>query len=69
MPNWSKKLEEIRDQFTQGNPDKSIHIIGFAKLIGDLIDGLVRGDGIFRDRGGHCHSSCSTCIPVACVPR
>jgi len=36
-----KKLEEIRDKFTEGNPDRSIHIIGFAKLIGDLIDGLM----------------------------
>ncbi|TDG13663.1 RND family transporter [Seongchinamella unica] len=36
----SEKLEDIRDRFTEGNPDRSIHIIGFAKLIGDLIDGL-----------------------------
>ena len=35
-----KKLEDIRDQFTKGDDDKSIHIIGFAKLIGDLIDGM-----------------------------
>jgi len=34
------KLEEIRDRFTEDNPDRSIHIIGFAKLIGDLIDGM-----------------------------
>ena len=34
------KLEEIRDRFTADNPDRSIHIIGFAKLIGDLIDGM-----------------------------
>ena len=34
------KLEEIRERFTAGNPDRSIHIIGFAKLIGDLIDGV-----------------------------
>ncbi len=34
------KLEEIRERFTKDNPDRSIHIIGFAKLIGDLIDGL-----------------------------
>ena len=34
------KLEEIRAQFTDGSSDKSIHIIGFAKLIADLIDGL-----------------------------
>jgi predicted RND superfamily exporter protein len=36
----SDKLEEVRAKFTEGNPDRSIHIIGFAKLIGDLIDGL-----------------------------
>ncbi|MBK6511774.1 MAG: RND family transporter [Haliea sp.] len=36
----SDKLEEIRDRFTADDPDKSIHIIGFAKLVGDLIDGL-----------------------------
>ncbi|KAA1193300.1 RND family transporter [Pseudohalioglobus sediminis] len=35
-----KKLEEIRDKYTKDNPDRSIHIIGFAKLIADLIDGL-----------------------------
>ena len=34
------QLEEIREKFTAGNPDRSIHIIGFAKLIGDLIEGL-----------------------------
>jgi predicted RND superfamily exporter protein len=34
------KLEEIRERFTADNPDRSIHIIGFAKLIGDLIEGL-----------------------------
>ena len=39
-PSWGVKLEEIRERFTAGNPDRSIHIIGFAKLIGDLIDGL-----------------------------
>ncbi|MEH6588011.1 MAG: MMPL family transporter [Halioglobus sp.] len=33
-------LEDIREKFTEGDPDKSIHIIGFAKLIADLIDGL-----------------------------
>ena len=36
----SAKLEDIRAKFTEGTPDRSIHIIGFAKLIGDLIDGL-----------------------------
>lgn len=37
----SKKLEDIRTRFTAGNPDRSIHIVGFAKLVGDLIDGLM----------------------------
>jgi len=36
----SDKLEEIREKFTEGNENRSIHIIGFAKLIGDLIEGL-----------------------------
>jgi len=43
----SKKLEDIRDQFAGDDPDKSIHIIGFAKLIGDLIDGLFAVMGFF----------------------
>ena len=34
------KLEEIRERFTADDPNRSIHIIGFAKLIGDLIEGL-----------------------------
>ena len=41
------KLEEIRDRFAADDPDKSIHIIGFAKLIGDLIDGLFAVMGFF----------------------
>ncbi|QFU75682.1 RND family transporter [Halioglobus maricola] len=36
----SDKLEDIRAKYTEGHDDRSIHIIGFAKLIGDLIDGL-----------------------------
>lgn len=36
----SDRLEEVRERFTADNPDKSIHIIGFAKLVGDLIDGM-----------------------------
>ncbi|AQA19154.1 RND transporter [Halioglobus japonicus] len=36
----SDKLEEIRAKYTEGDDNRSIHIIGFAKLIGDLIDGL-----------------------------
>lgn len=34
------KLENIRERFTMNDPNRSIHIIGFAKLIGDLIEGL-----------------------------
>jgi predicted RND superfamily exporter protein len=37
----SDQLEEIREKFTEDNPTKSIHIIGFAKLVSDLIDGLL----------------------------
>lgn len=36
----TKKLEDIRAKFAGESEDKSIHIIGFAKLVGDLIDGL-----------------------------
>ena len=43
----SDKLEEIRARFTENDPDKSIHIIGFAKLVGDLIDGLLAVMGFF----------------------
>ncbi len=43
----SEKLEAIRDEFTAGNPDRQIYIIGFAKLVGDLIDGLVVVMGFF----------------------
>ena len=43
----SDKLEEIRTQYTADDPDKSIHIIGFAKLVGDLIDGLFAVMGFF----------------------
>ena len=41
------KLEEIRDRFSADNDDRSIHIIGFAKLIGDMIDGLFAVMGFF----------------------
>jgi len=34
------KLEEIRDKFSDEAKGRSIHIIGFAKLIGDLLDGM-----------------------------
>ena len=43
----SHKLEDIRERFTADNPDKSIHIIGFAKLVGDLIDGMLVVMGFF----------------------
>jgi uncharacterized protein len=36
----SDTLEEIRARFTEGEDNRSIHVIGFAKLIGDLIEGL-----------------------------
>ncbi|TWJ18724.1 efflux RND transporter permease subunit [Geobacter argillaceus] len=42
----SKKLEEIRAQHSSKNGKQSgkirIHIVGFAKLVGDLIDGLMQ---------------------------
>lgn len=42
----SSSLEAIRDKYGKAGPDgKSkirLHIIGFAKLVGDLIDGLVK---------------------------
>jgi predicted RND superfamily exporter protein len=41
------KLEDIRERFEGDDPDKSIHIIGFAKLVGDLIDGLLVVMGFF----------------------
>lgn len=43
----SDKLEEVRERFTADDPDKSIHIVGFAKLVGDLIDGLYAVMGFF----------------------
>jgi len=39
---FSHELEEkIRDKFQAQNPNVKVHIIGFAKKVGDLIDGLV----------------------------
>ncbi|MFT6429336.1 MAG: putative RND superfamily exporter protein, partial [Halopseudomonas sp.] len=32
--------EKIRDQFQEENPNISIHMVGFAKKVGDLIEGL-----------------------------
>jgi predicted RND superfamily exporter protein len=43
----SATLEEIRTRFTENDPDKSVHIIGFAKLVGELIDGLLAVMGFF----------------------
>ena len=43
----SDELEEIRKKYSAEDPDKSIHIIGFAKLVGDLIDGLFVVMGFF----------------------
>ncbi len=37
----SKTLEDIRESFAGDDPNRDIKIIGFAKLVGDLIDGLV----------------------------
>jgi predicted RND superfamily exporter protein len=34
-------MEEIRERFAGDDPNKDIKIIGFAKLVGDLIDGLL----------------------------
>jgi predicted RND superfamily exporter protein len=39
---FSHQLEEkIRDKFEAQNPNIKVHIVGFAKKVGDLIDGLV----------------------------
>jgi hypothetical protein len=39
---FSHELEEkIRDKFQAQNPNVQIHIVGFAKKVGDLIDGLI----------------------------
>ena len=39
--NFSRQLEEkIRQQFEEQNPNIDIHIVGFAKLVGDLIEGI-----------------------------
>jgi predicted RND superfamily exporter protein len=37
----SKTLEDIRERFAGDDPNRDIKIIGFAKLVGDLIDGLL----------------------------
>ncbi|TLX58152.1 RND family transporter [Stutzerimonas nosocomialis] len=39
---FSHELEEkIREKYQEQNPNVKVHIIGFAKKVGDLIDGLV----------------------------
>lgn len=39
---FSHELEEkIRDKYEAQNPNVKIHIVGFAKKVGDLIDGLL----------------------------
>mgnify|MGYP006195361855 FL=1 len=45
---FSHQLEEkIREKYQAQNPNVQIHIIGFAKKVGDLIDGLVMVVGFF----------------------
>ncbi|SDS08898.1 hypothetical protein SAMN05216198_1151 [Halopseudomonas litoralis] len=40
---FSRLLEEkIRSEFQDENPNISIHIVGFAKKVGDLIDGIMK---------------------------
>ena len=40
---FSRQLEEkIRSEFQNENPNISIHIVGFAKKVGDLIEGIVK---------------------------
>ncbi|MGB1139936.1 MAG: efflux RND transporter permease subunit [Halioglobus sp.] len=43
----SNALEDIRERFMAEDQTKSIHIIGFAKLVSDLIDGLLAVMGFF----------------------
>ncbi|KXU34641.1 RND transporter [Ventosimonas gracilis] len=44
----SHELEEkIRDKYQAQNPNVVIHITGFAKKVGDLIDGLIQVVGFF----------------------
>lgn len=39
---FSHELEEkIRDKYQAQNPNVQVHIVGFAKKVGDLIDGLI----------------------------
>ncbi|MDH4874034.1 RND family transporter [Pseudomonas sp. BN515] len=39
---FSHELEEkIRDKYQAQNPNVKVHVVGFAKKVGDLIDGLI----------------------------
>jgi predicted RND superfamily exporter protein len=45
---FSHELEEkIRDKYQLQNPNVKVHIVGFAKKVGDLIDGLLMVVGFF----------------------
>ncbi|RHW20918.1 efflux RND transporter permease subunit [Pseudomonas jilinensis] len=45
---FSRLLEEkIRSEFQGENPNISIHIVGFAKKVGDLIEGIIKVVGFF----------------------
>lgn len=45
---FSHELEEkIRDKYQLQDPNVQIHIVGFAKKVGDLIDGLIMVVGFF----------------------
>ena len=47
---------EPRAGAREGEPPQiKVHVIGFAKLIGELIDGLLQGHGVLRHRGAHRH--------------
>lgn len=39
---FSKRLEDIRSKYSKNGGKTKIHIVGFAKLVGDLIDGLMQ---------------------------
>ncbi|QJD58603.1 RND family transporter [Pseudomonas sp. gcc21] len=40
---FSRQLEEkIRTEFQEENPNISVHIVGFAKKVGDLIEGIIK---------------------------
>ncbi len=43
----ARRLEDIRQKYQAQNPTLDIHVIGFAKLIGDIIDGAGGVAGFF----------------------